>query len=74
MAVQADGSVKLVANTHTEGTIPRSLTLDPSGKFLYSLNQGASNVTTFGVGADGALRFTGKFLGLGTPAVMVFLP
>jgi 6-phosphogluconolactonase len=74
MAVQADGSVKLVANTHTEGTIPRSLTLDPSGKFLYSLNQGASNVTTFSVGADGALRFTGKFLGLGTPAVMVFLP
>jgi hypothetical protein len=42
MAVQGDGSVKLIANTHTEGTIPRSLTIDPTGKFLYSLNQSAT--------------------------------
>jgi 6-phosphogluconolactonase len=74
MAVGADGSVTRIANTHTEGTIPRSLTLDPTGKFLYSLNQGASNVTTFRIGAGGVPKFTGNFLGLGTPAVMVFLP
>jgi 6-phosphogluconolactonase len=74
MAVQANGGVKLIANTHTEGTIPRSLTIDPTGKFLYSLNQNASNVTTFRLGADGVPKFTGKFLGLGSPAVMVFLP
>jgi len=74
MAVQVDGNVKLVANTHTQGTIPRSLTLSPNGKFLYSLNQGASNVTTFSIGADGVPKFTGKFLGLGSPAVMEFLP
>ena len=74
MAVGADGHVTRTANTHTEGTIPRSLTLGPSGKFLYSLNQGASNVTTFAIGANGVPKFTGKFLGLGNPAVMVFLP
>jgi 6-phosphogluconolactonase (cycloisomerase 2 family) len=74
MAVGANGSVKLMANTHTQGTIPRSLTIDPTGKFLYSLNQSASNVTTFRLGADGVPKFTGKFLGLGSPAVMVFLP
>ena len=74
MAVQGDGSVKLVANTHTEGTIPRSLTIDPTGKFLYSLNQSASNVAAFRLGADGVPKFTGKFLALGSPAVMVFLP
>lgn len=74
IAVSSDGKVSLVANTHTEGTIPRSLTLDPTGKFLYSLNQGASNVTTFNIGANGVPKFTGKFLALGTPAVMVFLP
>jgi 6-phosphogluconolactonase len=74
MAVGVDGSVTRTANTHTEGTIPRSLTLDPAGKFLYSLNQGASNVTTFRIGAGSVPKFTGKFLGLGTPAVMVFLP
>jgi len=74
MAVQGDGSVRLIANTHTEGTIPRSLTIDPTGKFLYSMNQGADNLTTFRLGADGVPKFTGKFLGIGSPAVMVFLP
>jgi 6-phosphogluconolactonase len=74
MAVGKDGGVRLIANTHTEGTIPRSLTLDPAGKFLYSLNQNAGNVATFSIGANGVPKFTGKFLGLGSPAVMVFLP
>ena len=74
MAVQGDGSVKLMANTHTEGTIPRSLTIDPTGKFIYSMNQSADNLTAFRLGADGVPKFTGKFLGIGSPAVMVFLP
>ena len=74
MAVQSDGSVKLIANTHTEGTIPRSLTIDPTGKFLYSMNQSADNLTTFRLGADGVPKFTGKFMAIGSPAVMVFLP
>ena len=75
MAVQSDGSVKLIANTHTEGTIPRSLTLDPTGKFLYSMNQSAEQSSPpSGMGANGVPKFTGKFLGIGSPAVMVFLP
>ncbi len=74
MDVQPDGSVKLVSNVHTEGTIPRSLTLDPTGRFLYSMNQNADNLTTFRIGADGVPKFTGNFLGIGSPAVMVFLP
>jgi 6-phosphogluconolactonase len=69
----ADG-VTRVANVHTEGSIPRSLTLNPDGKFLYSLNQAGDNVTTFRLGADGVPKFTGKFLGVGSPAIMVFLP
>jgi len=74
MAVQPDGSVKLVANTHTEGTIPRSLAIDPSGKFLYSMNQNADNLTTFRLDGNGVPKFTGKFMAIGSPAVMVFLP
>ncbi len=74
MAVQADGSVKLIANTHTEGTIPRSLTIDPSGKFLYSMNQSGDNLTTFRLDGNGVPKFTGKFMAIGSPAVMVFLP
>jgi hypothetical protein len=38
------------------------------------MNQGADNLTTFRLGADGVPKFTGKFLGIGSPAVMVFLP
>jgi 6-phosphogluconolactonase len=73
-AIAADGSIKRIANTHTEGTIPRTLTIDPSGKTLYSLNQGGDNLATFRLDASGVPRFTGKFLAVGAPAAMVFLP
>ncbi|HKY18549.1 MAG TPA: lactonase family protein [Rhizomicrobium sp.] len=72
--VGTDGSIKRIANTHTEGTIPRSLTLDPTGKFLYSMNQRADNLTTFRLNVHGVPKFAGKFLAVGAPAVMVFLP
>ena len=73
-AVAADGSVTRIANIPTEGDNPRSLAIDPSGKFLYSMNQRADHVATFRIGASGVPKFTGKYLALGTPAVMVFLP
>jgi 6-phosphogluconolactonase len=71
--IAGDGSIKRIANTHTEGTIPRTLTIDPTGKFLYSLNQRGDNIATFRLDANGVPRFTGKFLGVGAPAAMVFL-
>jgi 6-phosphogluconolactonase (cycloisomerase 2 family) len=74
VAVQPDGSVKLVATVPTGGSTPRSLTLSPDGKHLYSMNQRADNLTTFNIGADGVARPMGKYLAVGTPAVMVFLP
>jgi 6-phosphogluconolactonase (cycloisomerase 2 family) len=67
------GAVKRIANVPTEGDTPRSLALDPAGKFLYSLNQKADNVTAFRIGANGVPKFTGKYLPLGSPAAMVFL-
>jgi 6-phosphogluconolactonase len=73
-AIAADGSIKRLANTHTEGTIPRTLTIDPSGKYLYSLNQGGDNLVTFRLDANGVPKSTGKFLAVGAPAAMVFLP
>jgi 6-phosphogluconolactonase (cycloisomerase 2 family) len=71
--ITTGAAVKRTANTPTEGDTPRSLALDPSGKFLYSLNQRANNVVTFRIGAGGVPKATGKFLALGSPAVMVFL-
>lgn len=64
--------VKRLGAAHTEGDNPRSLALDPGGKFVFSMNQRANNITVFAVQPDGQLKFTGKFLGIGTPAVMVF--
>jgi 6-phosphogluconolactonase len=73
-AVGAGGSATKVTTTPTEGETPRSLTIDPTGKFLYSLNQRADNVATFRFDTNGVPKFTGKFLAVGAPAVMVFLP
>ncbi len=38
-SAEADGNAKMIGELPTEGDSPRSLALDPSGKFLYSLNQ-----------------------------------
>jgi 6-phosphogluconolactonase (cycloisomerase 2 family) len=73
-AVGADGLATKLANTPTEGEHPRSLTVDPSGKFLYSLNLRADSIAAFRIQPNGVPRFTGKFLAVGAPAVMVFLP
>ncbi len=69
----AQGVTK-IANVQTQSDHPRSLTLDPSGRFLYSMNQRGDNITTFRIGADGVPKFTGKYMPLGSPTVMVFLP
>jgi 6-phosphogluconolactonase len=73
-AVDAGGMATKLANTPTEGEHPRSLAVDPSGKFLYSLNLRANNIAVFRIQPVGVPRFTGKFLAVSAPAVMVFLP
>ena len=73
-AIAPDGGIKRIADTHTEGTIPRTLTIDPNGKFLYSMNQHGDNIATFRLDANGVPKFTGKFLAVGAPAAMVFVP
>jgi 6-phosphogluconolactonase (cycloisomerase 2 family) len=70
----SEGGVKRLANTPTGGDTPRSLTLDPQGRFLYSMNQRADNLTTFRLDGNGVPHFTGKYVPVGSPAVMVFLP
>ena len=69
-----DGALKAVGQEPTRGDTPRSLAISPSGAFLYSLNQKADSVTSYRINSKtGALRFTGHFLPLGSPASMVFL-
>jgi len=73
-AVGAGGLATKIATTPTEGDHPRSLTIDLTGKFFYSLNLRANNIATFRLDPKGVPKFTGKFLAVGAPAVMVFLP
>lgn len=73
-AVGAGGIPRKLAVTPTEGDHPRSLTIDPTGKFFYSLNLRANNIAAFRLQPNGVPKFTGKFLTVGAPAVMVFLP
>lgn len=72
-SASADG-VKRLGEVPTWGDTPRSLTLSPDGRFLYSMNQRGDNVTTYRIGAGGMPVFTGKFMAIGSPTVMVFLP
>jgi len=73
-AVGAGGIATKLAVTATEGEHPRSLVIDPSGKFLYSLNLRADSIAAFSLQPNGVPRSTGKFLAVGAPAMMVFLP
>lgn len=69
-----NGHVALLGEIPTGADTPRSLALDPTGKFVFSLNQIGDSVTGFRVNAHGTLDFTGQFFPLGSPAAMIFLP
>ncbi len=73
-AIGRDGTLTFVDAEQTRGSYPRSFTLDPTGRFLYSCNQRADNVTTFRVDQKtGRLTFTGQYTPVGSPSALVFL-
>jgi 6-phosphogluconolactonase (cycloisomerase 2 family) len=73
-AVGKDGTVKFAGEEWTRGDYPRSFDFDPTGNFLYSLNQRADNITVFRVNrSSGRLTFTGQFTPVGNPSSIVFL-
>ncbi len=74
-SIAADGSPRYVGETWTRGDYPRSFNFDPTSRFVYSCNQRADAVTVFDVNhRTGELTFTGKYVPVGTPACIVFLP
>jgi 6-phosphogluconolactonase len=73
-AVADDGQLRSVAETWVHADSPRSLTIDPSGSFLYSCNQRGDSITSFHLNSTtGALVFTGRFESVGSPASMIIL-
>lgn len=73
-AVGPGGDLTYVGEEWTRGNYPRSFNFDPTGRFLYSLNQRCDNVTTFRVNkSTGGLDFTGQYTAVGNPSSIVFL-
>jgi 6-phosphogluconolactonase len=73
-SIGAAGTLKFAGETWTRGDYPRSFTIDPTGSFLYSCNQRSDAVTVFRVNrVTGELTFTGEYVPVGTPSIVVFL-
>ena len=73
-AIGPTGELKPVADEWTRGNYPRSFNFDPTGRFLYCCNQRADNLAVFEVNREtGLLKFTGQFVGVGNPSIIVFL-
>jgi 6-phosphogluconolactonase (cycloisomerase 2 family) len=73
-AVAGNGELRLVGDEWTRGNYPRSFNFDPTGRFLYCLNQRADHVAVFEVNREtGGLRFTGHYAPVGNPSHIVFL-
>jgi 6-phosphogluconolactonase (cycloisomerase 2 family) len=72
-AVGEDGSLSYIGEEWTRGNYPRSFNFVPSGDFLYCCNQRGDNIAVFKVDrTSGRLTFTGHYVGVGNPSIIVF--
>jgi 6-phosphogluconolactonase (cycloisomerase 2 family) len=72
--IGADGALTFAGEEWTRGDYPRSFEFDPSGTFLYSLNQRSDAITCFRVDrANGRLTFTGQYTPVGAPSSLLFV-
>jgi 6-phosphogluconolactonase (cycloisomerase 2 family) len=72
--INAEGWMIRVGDEWTRGHYPFDIALDPSGNFMYAMNTNNDCVTSFRVDRiTGKLNFTGQFVPLSIPRVMVFL-
>jgi 6-phosphogluconolactonase (cycloisomerase 2 family) len=74
LAIGTDGRPKWVGETSTIGDYPGQCRIDPSGSFLYACNRRSDSITCFKIHREtGALKFTGKYTAVGSPASITFL-
>lgn len=72
-AVEDSGELTFLTEEWTRGDYPRSFNFAPSGEFLYACNQRADNLATFRVDKQsGKLNFTGHYVPVGNPSIVVF--
>lgn len=72
--INGEGWMIRVDDEWTRGHYPFDIALDPSGNFMYAMNTNNDCVTSFRVDrVTGRLTFTGQFVPVSIPRVMVFL-
>jgi len=68
------GTLTFVHEEWTRGDYPRSFNWEPTGTFLYSCNQRADHITVFRTDKQtGIPSFTGTYVPVGNPSIIVFL-
>jgi 6-phosphogluconolactonase (cycloisomerase 2 family) len=73
-SIGSDGALTHVADEWTRGNYPRSFNFDPTGQFFYCCNQRGDNIAVFRVDLKtGGLHFTGHYVPVGNPSIIVFL-
>jgi 6-phosphogluconolactonase len=73
-AVGADGQLRNISEHWVHADSPRSISIDPSGEFLYSCNQRGDSITSFRISpVSGTLSFTGRFEPVGSPTALAFI-
>jgi 6-phosphogluconolactonase (cycloisomerase 2 family) len=73
-SIGSDGALTHVADEWTRGNYPRSFNFDPTGQFFYCCNQRGDNIAVFRVDRKtGGLHFTGHYVPVGNPSIIVFL-
>jgi 6-phosphogluconolactonase (cycloisomerase 2 family) len=74
LGVAAGGRLTWIDETWMRAGYPRSFAIDPTGRFVPSCHQRGDSITAFrSAPRTGALRFTGKFTAIGSPAKITFL-
>jgi 6-phosphogluconolactonase len=73
-AIADDGNPEFIAEASTMGDYPRHFAIDPSGSSLFACNQHSDCITSFRIDREnGKLSFTGKYAGVGSPAMIALL-
>ena len=73
-SIGPDGVLTSMGEEWTRGDYPRSFNFDPTGQFLYCCNQRGDHITVFQVDRKtGGLKFTGHYIPVGNPSIIVFL-
>jgi len=73
-SVGGNGHLTLIGEQSTMGDYPRHFAFDPSGRLIFVCDQRSDSIASFHVDrATGMLTFTGKYVPVGSPAMIAFL-